>query len=232
VGVEGPTPLEEDPGFAIHLLYGATMRDSPSRQAGRITSVPRVATVPVLARNQDGSWLRVNYIGYVGWIITFTGRDLPDVMAVPEAPGLPPLEAIEVVIIPPEVQRAQVQRLRDFVVPRRDLAESLTYFWLAVYRGEVMPCDPPASVVEYQYSRADVRELPELDRYAPQLHSAVEYLNERLRHCKIAVLFRSKTSGRRAQPRSTPGFSSTRRWMRSIASKRLSSSPHPKSNTV
>jgi hypothetical protein len=176
-GREGPTPLEEDPGFAIYLLYGAILREDPLRSAPSIMSVPLKTTLPVLARNQDGSWLRVNYLGYVGWIVAFVGRDIPNKMDIPLAPDLPPLETPEVIIIPPEVQRAQIQRLRDFILPRRELAGNLEVFWLMVQRGEILPCNPPESVTAITYLRDDVRQLPEIDRYAPQLNMAVDYLN-------------------------------------------------------
>jgi hypothetical protein len=146
------------------------------------------STVPILARNQDGTWLQVNYRGFVGWIIAFVGRDIPNVMDIPEAPDLPPLATVAVEIIPPEVQLAHIEQVRAFILPYRDLADRLDGFWLAVDRGEVMPCDPPDDIAEYQYTRADVRELPELDRYAPELHEAVIYLNasvDPLQNCGV-----------------------------------------------
>ncbi|NDJ76933.1 MAG: SH3 domain-containing protein [Chloroflexi bacterium] len=179
-GVVGPTPLAENPGFAVHLQSGVVLREAPMREAARLGSVPRFATVPVLARNQDGSWLYVNYLGYEGWIIAFTGRDIPNVLDIPQAPNLPPLPTINVVIIPPEVQLSHVYALRDFVTPRYELAITLMDFWQMVLDGEVLPCEPPASVVEFQYKQADVRELPELDRYVPQVNLGVEYLNASL----------------------------------------------------
>jgi hypothetical protein len=190
VGVEGPVPLTEDPGFAVYLQSGVIMRDTPSRHGNSVGSVPRFATVPVLARNQDGTWLKVNYRGYVGWIIAFTGRDLPDLMAVPVAPDAPPPDTPPVVIIPPEVQLAHIQSLRDYIIPRRALADGLVSFWLMVLRGEIMPCNPPESITMYQYTRSDVRELPELGRYAPQLGEAVSYLNtalDPLQNCGVVT---------------------------------------------
>jgi hypothetical protein len=187
-GIEGPTPLESDPGFAVFLNFGAMLRHAPLRTSPAMMSVPLNSTVPILARNQDGTWLQVNYRGYVGWMIAFVGRDIPNLMDIPEAPDLPPLATVAVEIIPPEVQLAHIEQVRAFISPYRELAVSLDAFWLAVDRGEVMPCNPPQDIVEYQYSRADVRELPELDRYAPQLNEAVVYLNDSvdpLQHCGV-----------------------------------------------
>lgn len=190
-GLEGPSALDKDPGFAVHMLSGAVLRTGPLLDAARAGTVPRGVTVPVLARNQNGSWLYVNYIGYQGWIVAFAGRDLPDVKAIPEAPNLPPLATIDVVIIPPEVQRAQLERMRGFVLPRRDLAENLASFWTLVERGEVMPCNPPPEITAFQYVENDVRELPEVARYAPQVNDAVTYLNASLgtlRRCGVLAV--------------------------------------------
>jgi len=182
VGLEGPDPLEVDPGFAVYLLSGAILRNTPLRTGARVGPgvVPLFSVIPVLARNLDGSWLKVNYRGYVGWISAFTGRELPDVMDVPLAADAPTPETVNIVIIPPEIQLAQIQRLRDFIAPKRILADNLAGFWLMVERGEIMPCNPPESITAYQYTASDVRELPELQRYAPQLQEAVDYLNEAL----------------------------------------------------
>jgi hypothetical protein len=191
VGLEGPVPLAEDPGFAVYLQSGVMLRDTPSRRGGSIGSVPRFATVPILGRNQDGTWLKVNYRGYVGWIIAFTGREIPNLMAIPVAPDAPPPDTPPVDIIPPEVQLAHIQSLREYVTPRRALAEGLVSFWLMVLHGEILPCNPPESVTMYQYTRGDVRELPELDRYAPQLGEAISYLNDSLdplQNCGVVTI--------------------------------------------
>jgi hypothetical protein len=189
-GLIGPEPLTADPGVALFMQSGARLRALPTRTSTALGSVPRFATVPVIGRNQDGTWLKVNYRGYVGWVIAFTGRDIPTVMDLPVAPDATPPDTPGVVIIPPEVQLAQIQRLRDFVAPRQALADSLASFWLVVLRGEIMPCNPPQSVMMYQYLRGDVRELPELDLYAPQLIQAVDYLNESiamLQNCGVVT---------------------------------------------
>lgn len=176
-GLIGETPVAGRPPIGVYLLEGASMRASPSRRAPLITTVPPLVTVPVLARNQTATWLLVNYLGYEGWIIVFATRDRDDLMSLPEAPGLPPPDEPTVVIIPPEVQQAQVDRLRAFVLERRALASDLESFWWAVFKGEVMPCSPPPSVAQYSYSPRDIQELPELQRYLPRLSEAVDRLN-------------------------------------------------------
>lgn len=179
-GAIGPTPLTYRPEFAVTMLQGASLRDRPGRSGSFIRNIPPLITIPVLERNQDGSWLHVNYLGYDGWIAAFTTRRSPRVLAIPEATGLPPLETLPVVLIPVEIQQAQIDGLREFIVVRRELAYNLEIFWWAVFRGEVMPCDAPEAVAKYPYTAQDVRELPELQRYAPRLGTAVDYLNNAL----------------------------------------------------
>ncbi len=190
-GIEGPTPLEADPGFAIFLNEaGAFMRTQPDRTAPLLMPVPIFSTVPILERNQNATWFKVNYRGHVGWIIAFVGRDVPNAMDIPEAP-LVVVSTVPVEIIPPEVQLAHIAQLRAFITPHFELSLSLENFWLAVIHGDILPCDPPEDIVEYQYSRADVRELPELDRYAPQMNDAVDYLNaavDPVQHCGVVTI--------------------------------------------
>lgn len=200
-GLVGPVPMGADPGFALYMLSGATLRSGPLLDAARVGSVPRAVTVPVLERNQDGTWLRVNYLGYVGWIVAFTGRDLPEekLLDIPIAANLPPMETFEVEIIPPELQLAQLERMRTYTRTWHALAANLETFWTLVARGEVMPCNPPPEVTEYQYAASDVRELPEIARYAPQANDGVMYLNASLDTLRICgVLSTSDIQGARA----------------------------------
>jgi len=175
-GVIGPKPLTSAPEHAVYLLQGPILRERPSRRSYRLMDIPPQLTVPVLERNQDGSWLRVNYLGYEGWILAFSGRELPDVLDIPPAPGLPPLETVSVLIIPPEIQQAQIDRLRAFIYARREVAVNMESFWWRVFRGEIMPCNAPEEITYYPYTEADVRELPELQRYAPRLATAIDDL--------------------------------------------------------
>ncbi len=177
-GIIGPTPLAADPGFAVHVREGAAMRSQPYSLGERIVNLPPGVTVPLLERDPTGEWLRVNYLGYEGWIAGFNTRPPSYLMDVPIAAGLPQLQIVAVEIIPPEVQLAQVQRMRAFVTPLRDLADYMANFWLAVGTGEIMPCSAPGFVLEYLYTPADVRQLPELQRFAPRMNQGVGYLND------------------------------------------------------
>jgi hypothetical protein len=156
-GVIGPWPLSKAPAFAVYLREGPILRERPSRRSSRVTDIPPLVTIPVMERNQDGSWLHVNYLGYDGWILAFSGRELPNVLDIPQASGLPPLETISVLIIPVELQQAQIDHLREFINARREVAVGMVTFWWRVFRGEVMPCDEPEEITKYPYTEADVR---------------------------------------------------------------------------
>lgn len=174
-GVVGTQPLTRLEPFAAYTLEGAILRSQPTRTGQNLGSVPPLRAVPILARNQDGSWLLANYFGVQGWISASAVRHSLPLDALYEPADLPPLDA-PVVLIPVEIQQAQIDRLRSFIGDRIGLAGGLEAFWWGVYRGETMPCAAPEQVMYYPFTEADVRELPELQRYAPQLARAIDYL--------------------------------------------------------
>lgn len=178
-GLIGPTPLAQPPAFAVYFLEAPILRQQPLRRAPRVqpvVNIPPLVTLPVLARNQDGLWLLVNYLGHQGWVVAYAGRSLPNVLDIPQASNLPPLEGVPAIIIPVELQQAQIDRLRAFIQDRLGYARDLELFWWRVFRGEIMPCDVPPEFTEYPYTEDDVRQLPELQRYAPRLREAVDYM--------------------------------------------------------
>jgi uncharacterized protein YgiM (DUF1202 family) len=181
-GVIGDTPLTEVSLYGAFVLEGPALRTLPSRTEGtRIINIPPLVTIPVISRTEDGAWFKVNYLGYEGWIIAFTTRNsrATDRKNIPIDPlNYVSPESITVVIIPPEVQQAQVDNVRAYIAPRRELAVSLENLWWRVFRGEVMPCNAPEFQSGYPYTEEDVRELPELQRVAPRLGDAIEYLTE------------------------------------------------------
>ncbi len=178
-GVEGPWSVREDPGFAVNIVEGVALRNNPSFEGELILNIPPNVTVPLFERDSHAEWLHVNYIGYDGWIIAFTTRERPDILDVPvssvQALGESLFQAVTV--IPPEVQLAQLAQIREYAAYLYDFADYMAWFWSDVYRGELMPCNPPDYVAEYLYSPQDVQQLPELERYAPRLNAAVGYLN-------------------------------------------------------
>lgn len=176
-GVIGPSPLTQSTDFAVYINEGVYLREQPLRASRALLELPPLITIPVLGRNQDGSWLFVNYLGQQGWMIAFAGRPVPNVLNIPMPPNLPPLETPAFEVIPVELQQAQIDRLRVYIHERYALAAGLEAFWWRVFRGEIMPCSAPPELTYYPYTDEDVRQLPELGRYAPSLISAINYLN-------------------------------------------------------
>lgn len=175
-GVTSGVPIV-DVGVSAFVLSDLIVRDQPLRTGARVGVLPTGVTVPVIGRNSDASWLKVNYLGLVGWVSAFGVRSVDNFLAAPLESNLPP-PVFGVRIIPPEVQLAQLNRFRDYVTYHRDLALQMMAFWDDVMTGEIMPCEPPAFISEYTYSLEDVYELPELHRYAPRTDDAVIALNE------------------------------------------------------
>jgi hypothetical protein len=177
-GLIGPDTLLSAPAYAVFLIESPTLRTQPLRNSPRVpgVTIPFSVTVPVISRNQDASWLYINYLGHQGWVIAFAGRPVPGIIDLLPAPNLPPLENVPTVIIPVELQQAQIDRLRVFTQDRLAYAQGLESFWWRVFRGEIMPCNAPPELLNYPYTEDDVRELPELQRYAPRLVTAVDYL--------------------------------------------------------
>jgi uncharacterized protein YgiM (DUF1202 family) len=175
-GIEGSEIVTDAP-LAVYLLANARLREDPFISAEEIISVPFYVTLPVLGRNQDGSWVYVNYRGYVGWLSESVVRGSGDIMSAPLNINLPPL-VIVVEIIPPELQQVQLDRLREYVTGAAGLAQNLADYWWLVTVGEIVPCTPPPFTVEYQIVPRDVQELPELNRLVPRLNEGIDRLNE------------------------------------------------------
>ncbi len=173
-GVVG-TPIE-DTGFTVFVLQNAVMRSQSDRNGTRITTVPLLTTVPVVARNEDASWLKVNYLGEVGWIVGFITRQPDNIFSAPLAVDALPIPPR--FVIPPEIQLEQVESLRDYVTQNRDVASSLSFFWDTVAKGNTMPCAPPEAVADYLVSDSDVQQLPELNRIVPRMTTAIDYIND------------------------------------------------------
>jgi hypothetical protein len=172
-GVSGPVPVV-DTGVSAFILQDARLRNAPDGE--QIGSIPNSVVVPVIEREQDNLWIEVNYNGNTGWVARFLTTVTGDLSTVPLQPvKLPPFP---ILIIPPEVQLAQVKRLRAYIQPRYELAISLGNYWEVLYRGTILPCDPPDFLSSYfAYTHQDSVELPELRRYVPTLQSAVDNLN-------------------------------------------------------
>lgn len=189
-GVTGPHVLTEDPGFAVYVQGNANLRTRPNvRNSERVGVVERFTVIPVIYRDQQALWFYVNYLGTEGWLSSSTVRAPVNALDIPEAPNLDPVDQIPIVIIPPEVQLAQVERMREFTMTGRDLAARLEAFWYVILGYEIMPCEPPPFLADYGYNPNDVRELPELTRYLPNLEAGVDYLNGSIELLTVCGVF-------------------------------------------
>ena len=178
-GTTGPEPVTET-GLAVFVLDNTRLRSQPFVGSENLAIVPHSVTLPVIGRNQDATWLRVNYNGFVGWISASLTRPSGDLMDAPLGFDLPPLTT-GVEIIPPEVQLAQLERLRAFITPQMDLAGYLKNYWEYMYQGEILPCSPPSFSTEFQTVPRDIQELPELNRYLGRVNTAIDSINDSLR---------------------------------------------------
>jgi len=167
-----------DSGVAAFVLTEAALRDAPSLNGNRVGVVPIMVTIPIYERSPDNLWFFVNYLGDTGWVAEFLVRPVGDLTAVPISAQFPGT-VVDLPIIPPEVQLAQVNRLRGYIIPLRDLADTQANFWSLVISREVVPCAPPAGNFPfYAWTQADLFELPELRRYVTRLETATTDLND------------------------------------------------------
>jgi uncharacterized protein YgiM (DUF1202 family) len=180
-GAIGPNVLTEAPQFGVYMNEGAALRNLPSRLGSvRILDIPPLVTIPVISRTADNAWYKVNYLGYEGWIIAFTTRNSRDAsrQLIPiDSIAYTSPEAFNAVIIPPEIQQAQLDSIRAYINEKLVTAGNLEGLWWRVFRGEIMPCDAPDRASYYLYDEQDVKELPELQRVTPRISVAVDSLN-------------------------------------------------------
>ncbi|MCK6577742.1 MAG: SH3 domain-containing protein [Anaerolineae bacterium] len=196
-GWVGASVLTRDPGFATYAVDNLILRDSPVIRSGRqIGTIPAGAVLPVLYRNHAGTWLFVNYRGSLGWVATFNTRPAPGIESAPVAPGLAAEAEITFEQIPPEVQRAQIARLRDYLYATRTVAVGLENLWYAVVSREIMPCEPPDFVRDYPYTADDSRQFPELERYVPRLDEVGALINAAIEPLTRCGVFDRDVAGR------------------------------------
>lgn len=175
IGIEGDILVEET-GISVLILANANLREEPFQDSAEIADIPHSVTIPVVGRNQDGTWVLVNYNGFVGWVSRTVTQSSGNIFDAPLGLDLPPLE-FEVVIVPPEMQIAQVERIRDYVTGEIALAESISNYWQLLFRGEILPCTPPPFTTYVRRTPQDIRELPELERLLPRMDEAITNIN-------------------------------------------------------
>jgi len=178
-GTTGPEPVT-DTGLAVFVLDNTRLRSQPFVGSENLAIIPHSVTLPVIGRNQDATWVRVNYNGVTGWISASLTRPSGDLMDAPLGFELPPLTT-GVEIIPPEVQLVQLERLREFITPQTELAGYLKSYWQYMYVGEILPCSPPSFLTQFQAVPRDIQELPEMNRYLGRVKAAIDSINDSLR---------------------------------------------------
>lgn len=198
----GGAALSADPGFATYAVDNLVMRDSPVVRTGQqIGTIPAEAILPVIYQNQTGTWLYVNYLGNEGWVATFNTRPAPGIEDAPIAPGLSQAEVIIFETIPPEIQLAQIERLREYLMATREVSVGLENLWYSVFNREIMPCEAPPFVRDYPYTSEDSRQFPELSRYLPRLEEIGGLVNsaiEPLTRCGVfdrEIALRARNAG-------------------------------------
>src|SRR5690606_6785454 len=153
--------------------------------------VPIGTIAQIVERSPNNFWLKVNYLGTLGWVAEFTTSISADFADIPVAPELavdPAYSALE--IVDPVLQVAQIDRLLAYLQPNYAVASDVSYYWQQLIRGETRECLPPADAIPYTFTAADMRELPELRQQTRLLEQAVTDLNEAIadmRRCGVYI---------------------------------------------
>jgi len=179
-GVTGSDPVY-DTGITVFILNEVSLRSRAHRGGERLAIVPVGLTIPAIERTPDNMWVRVNYLGITGWVAEFLVRISGDSSTLPVSPEYA-TSVIPIEIVPPEVQLAQVYRLREFVAPKYAVAHEVVEFWDHLNEGDTVPCYPPAvgDYPHYAYTPRDIVELPELRTMVNNLPYAIDDLNAAL----------------------------------------------------
>lgn len=189
-GVTGPEPLS-DTGFAALFTGEAQLRAKPDRFAASGGVVPIGTIAQVVERSPNNFWLKVNYLGTVGWVAEFTTSISGDFADIPVAPELADDTAYApLAVVDPVLQVAQIDRLLAYLAPNYITASDVAHYWQQLMRGETRECLPPADALPYSFSAADVAELPELRQQTRLLEQAVTDLNEAIdamRRCGVYI---------------------------------------------
>lgn len=172
----GTSPIDPE-AMPIVLVAEANLRAEPDLGGEVLALVPLGAILPVLGRDSEALWLYVNYRGIEGWINSTTYQRPPNVLSLPDLTFDPNTPQLSALIIPMEIQLAQLEELRAYAQASNDVADLLAPFWENVVNGEVMPCNAPDFVQNYLVTHQDVRELPELNRFVPRFNQGIALLN-------------------------------------------------------
>lgn len=176
-GSTGDFVQTRDTGFAAFTLAEVNLRVQPIDGQAIITRAPFGVVLPVLERDQIGTWFLVNYLGTTGWVNAANLRGVEDYSAIPIAGGLPEIPVASTFTIPLDIQLSEIQAFREYISAQNQFAEQVAGFWTLVMDYEVMPCEPPPFVTNYLYSQDQERAFPELEYLVPRLSTATEFIN-------------------------------------------------------
>lgn len=175
-----------DTGISAFVLSEAALRDKPNLDSERIGIVKIQTTIPALERTPDNSWVKVNYLGQVGWVAEFLLRVPMGIETLPIAEEFKVIATVPIRIIPSEVQRTQALRLIAYATPIKVVAGDVAVFWSQLTDGYTIPCNPPATLFGYfEVTQDDLFELPELRGASRLIPTAIDDLN-----ASIAVMWR------------------------------------------
>ena len=112
-GVTGSVPLTSAPPIGVYLEEAPILRELPLRTGRRIMTVPALIVVPVIAAIRTRRGCRSTTSAIRAGFTRGSIRERGDVdrSSLPVPPGLPPPDTVPVVIIPLEIEQAQIDRL-------------------------------------------------------------------------------------------------------------------------
>lgn len=187
-GLIGETPVV-DTGVSAFILTESALRTQPNLNGARIVDMQVQRTIPVLSKTPDNLWVKVNYLGDVGWVAEFLLNVPQGIAAVPIDDEFANAPLAPVAIIPPEVQRAQAHRMIAYATPIQAVAQDVANFWSQLTLGLTIPCNPPASdFATFSVTQQDLFELPELRTANRLIPTAINDLNtsiEMMRRCGV-----------------------------------------------
>jgi uncharacterized protein YraI len=90
VALMAATVVSAQTGVQVTTRDNVQLRSGPGTSFESFGTVPFNTTLPALGRNEDGSWIQVDYNGTIGWIVAYMLNLQGDVNALPVGGGAVP----------------------------------------------------------------------------------------------------------------------------------------------